>query len=824
MSLHHEEPAGDLVSKGQKLSRLYGSKGLVFIVLTLGLLTSVAAFGASGSDLFSATSAFFGPQTEPKPVLSSNSAPLDVSVSLPTIGATPGIVLVPITVGDLTSLEIFSFDLQITHDPSVVTPASPAFQTPGTLSSAMAINTNTANSGHLILGAFQGSPLDGSGVLIYLRFQVVGATGLSSPLTFENYIDPSPAPHPGFKFNEGTPAAVTTNGGINVLGPTPTNTATNTPTFTPTFTPSNTSTPTPTFTASNTATRTPTFTPSNTSTSTPTATPTFTPTNTATSTPTPTPICGNVSMPALTTLTNVPLTVPVNTADMSGTGAVSISFSIGYNPSVLSFTSVTLGPVGNSNGGGRTLSYSNPVAGTINVSISGGNEFTGSGTLANLNFNVTALPGGSSPLSFSSVQINGGPSCGTIANGSVDVIAGTITGTVTYANILAPPAPRYIPNVSINASGSPSVVATTNSSGVYSINGFGAGAYTLTPSKSGGTNLAISGFDAAKIQQYVIGLTALNPTQAAAADVSATGGVSSFDATLIGRYVVGFGPPAGFSSTAGNWVFTPSSYSHSTIYSNISNENYTALLMGEVSGNWNSPTSLPGGRFATSNGPERSTSVQAPKLTAAADSDIVIPVNIQNAVNKGIVSYEFELSYDPSVIQPNGDAVDVAKTVSRGLKAVANATEPGILRVAVFGPVPIDSNGVLLNLRFTSVGMPGSVSPLTFDRFVLNEGDPRSMVTDGRVQLSAATIDEAELTGRILTPLGDGVPNARVTITDTTGHSRTVISNAFGAYRFSALQPGETYTISVESKSYNFWPMTISAAGQSIDQNMIADQ
>ena len=82
------------------------------------------------------------------------------------------------------------------------------------------------------------------------------------------------------------------------------------------------------------------------------------------------------------------------------------------------------------------------------------------------------------------------------------------------------------------------------------------------------------------------------------------------------------------------------------------------------------------------------------------------------------------------------DPVDVAGTVSRGLFVVTNATEPGLLRVVIYGAMPIDEDGVLLNLRFTAVGKSGSVSHLTFERIMFNEGEPRVMVSEGRVEIS----------------------------------------------------------------------------------------
>ena len=80
--------------------------------------------------------------------------------------------------------------------------------------------------------------------------------------------------------------------------------------------------------------------------------------------------------------------------------------------------------------------------------------------------------------------------------------------------------------------------------------------------------------------------------------------------------------------------------------------------------------------------------------------------------------------------------VDVAGSVSRGLMVIVNAKEPGLLRVVVYGAIPIDENGLLLNLRFTAVGAAGSVSPLTFERIMFNEGESRVMVADGQVELS----------------------------------------------------------------------------------------
>ena len=160
--------------------------------------------------------------------------------------------------------------------------------------------------------------------------------------------------------------------------------------------------------------------------------------------------------------------------------------------------------------------------------------------------------------------------------------------------------------------------------------------------------------------------------------------------------------------------------------------------MGEVSGNWTNTGARP------SNGPAKNTAVKVPDLVTSTGSEVIIPIEVQGAANKGIISYEINVSYDPSVIQPVADPVDLSGTVSSRLTFAVNADQPGILRVAVYGAFPIDANGVLMHLRFTAVGAPGSVSRLTLTHMMFNEGDPEAIATDGRVRIWDAAANQAE--------------------------------------------------------------------------------
>ena len=91
--------------------------------------------------------------------------------------------------------------------------------------------------------------------------------------------------------------------------------------------------------------------------------------------------------------------------------------------------------------------------------------------------------------------------------------------------------------------------------------------------------------------------------------------------------------------------------------------------------------------------------------------------------------------------RPQSAPFDLADTAGSGLITIANAGEPGLLRIVMYGAMPIDKDGVLLNLKFNVVGSAGSTSPFTFERIVFNEDEIRTTTSDGQVEVSAAVND-----------------------------------------------------------------------------------
>jgi hypothetical protein len=520
-------------------------------------------------------------------------------------------------------------------------------------------------------------------------------------------------------------------------------------------------------------------------------------------------LCSSVSIPNYTTLTGSPVAASVNVDDTTGKALQSTDFTITYNPAVVTFGSASLGTVT----AGGVLNMNSSTPGTLVVSIFKATPFSGAGSMLDITFNAVGQPGTSTPLAFSAFKFNEGTQCISTANGSVSVISGTIMGTVTYGNSL-PAATRHVPNTTIDAAGSVNASVLTNLSGAYSISSLGAGSYTVTPSKSGEVNGAVSGMDAAQIAMWVVGTTTLDATQQTVADVSGTGGVSSFDAALIARYVVSL-PNAGSS---GRWRFTPTS----TTYPNVNVNrfgNYTALLMGDVSGNWIDPLAT---RPALDTEELKPVMIGAPELSALVNTEMVVPIEISDTTNKGILAYQFELRYDPTVLEPAANPADLADTISSGYQVTVNAAERGLLRVVVFGTQPLSGGGRLINLRFNAIGNPGSASDLIWENLSLNEGGFDIRSTNGRVLVTASPSNNASLGGRVMTAEGQPIRNARVTLTDTTGQSRIAITGSLGYYQFTGLQLGETYTVRASAKRHRFQVVTVSVTGEAVSLDIIA--
>jgi CSLREA domain-containing protein len=116
--------------------------------------------------------------------------------------------------------------------------------------------------------------------------------------------------------------------------------------------------------------------------------------------------------------------------------------------------------------------------------------------------------------------------------------------------------------------------------------------------------------------------------------------------------------------------------------------------------------------------------------------------------------------------------------------------------------VIIDATSATTN-SFTTVNLP-NILPLVWN---LTRNPAAGTFTLNVIGPTAAA---ASVSGRIAASGGRAISGARVSVTNSSGVTRTVSTNTFGNYQIDNLAVGETYTITVTAKGYAFSPRVVS--------------
>lgn len=92
-----------------------------------------------------------------------------------------------------------------------------------------------------------------------------------------------------------------------------------------------------------------------------------------------------------------------------------------------------------------------------------------------------------------------------------------------------------------------------------------------------------------------------------------------------------------------------------------------------------------------------------------------------------------------------------------------------------------------------------------------------------RVTVAGPTAASVSVSGRVLTPDGQGLRNAIVQLTSPNGSVFQVRTSTFGYYRFDEVLAGQTYVATVASKRFTFSPRTLSVASELFDVDFVGE-
>ena len=197
--------------------------------------------------------------------------------------------------------------------------------------------------------------------------------------------------------------------------------------------------------------------------------------------------------------------------------------------------------------------------------------------------------------------------------------------------------------------------------------------------------------------------------------------------------------------------------------------------------------------------------VSVPDTTYGVSGDsVTIPVNTQDLTGFLVVSAEFNLTYNSDII--TGVDVDTSGTLLSGTDWTWQFNAAGnTVHVYMVGTDTLAGSGTLINLIFAvspDAGI-GEESPLNFEDFMFNQGNPQVITQDG-------VFIVREIFGTIegtVTNAATGSPIANAIVTACNTHTCCDTTDVTGNYLMPEVIP-DTYDMTVTAIGYNQFDTT----------------
>ncbi len=282
----------------------------------------------------------------------------------------------------------------------------------------------------------------------------------------------------------------------------------------------------------------------------------------------------------------------------------------------------------------------------------------------------------------------------------------SISGTIKYHSSDLP-----VNEAQVEISGGSHNSQTTGSSGTFTFESLQANNnFDIDASKSSGLiNYCIIGYDAALTARIAVGMFPnATDNQQIAADVDKNGSVQMYDASLIAQYAVGLTPNQ--DSQVGEWTFNPGSRYYNSLNSNYANQDFRAIILGDVDGNWS-----PGNLLAKHKDKNFGDSV-INTIEVLSKEQILIPLKVTEKMN--VLSFDATLTYDENILE----FVTLEKTQEiEGFQIYLNKSEAGRLRLTGFALEPKNLQGCFLELAFNVVAEKEKSCHVNFEQFRINQ-------------------------------------------------------------------------------------------------------
>jgi subtilisin family serine protease len=363
--------------------------------------------------------------------------------------------------------------------------------------------------------------------------------------------------------------------------------------------------------------------------------------------------------------------VPINAANVQGLAAADLTVT--FDQAVLNAQGASTGSLTP----GWALASNTNIPGEIRVSLaSSGSTVSGSGVVAYLEFEVVGSPGVTSTLHFDEALLNAGAIPVELTDGSFEVHqVYDVSGAVHFWN-----GGTGIPGVQLTLEGDRVYTGLSQADGSYTVSGAPAGDYTLT----------ISAYDASFVLQHAVGLITLSGYQFTAGDVDKSTAINAMDAYYILQKAVNL-IDLPFPGAGVVWEFDPASRSYSNLSTDITGQDFSGVLLGDVSGNW-----VPGGGQRATAPSNEPVVVRSESSVPNANGVTTVTV-LLDANPASVYSLDLAWRYDPD--SAAALSADLSSDDGGWLMA-SNLVQPGQVSLALARAIAVPGSGSILHLRF----------------------------------------------------------------------------------------------------------------------------
>jgi hypothetical protein len=272
------------------------------------------------------------------------------------------------------------------------------------------------------------------------------------------------------------------------------------------------------------------------------------------------------------------------------------------------------------------------------------------------------------------------------------------------------------------------------------------------------------------------------------------------------------------------------------------------LLMSNVTFSTNAPANRGGGLFLSACDATLrnvtiaggSASVQGGGIYSNSDSVVRLANTIiaDNSAPSGADFYAANTTVtlltnniiEGGITDGGGNTVNGAGTIQQiDPQLAALAENGGTVKTQALGAtspaIDAGTNGEALDTQTVPQALMTDARGTGFARVRNGDGNGSAIVDLGAFEyIALPTAATVTIGGRVLTNSRRGLSNALVYLTDFSGDMRTARTNSLGYYRFNDIVAGQSVTITVVSKRYQFAPQVVNVNEEMSGLNFLAEQ